>query len=207
MQGREIPFFTIEGQYYGGDQYWNTQWMMKNAGCSTATATEISIWLAKRGIAPALCPFDPQHVSRAAFLSLFSQIYPYVHPTVGGLTNIDRYGRMFQEYGASCGVNLAAAVLSGNAQASQAAAFIRSSIDADLPLAYLMLRHRDPRFDDFEWHWFTVTGYEEASAGLELIAATYGEKYRFALHDAWNTGFERKGGLVRVSPEGGSDAA
>ena len=79
----------------------------------------------------------------------------------------------------------------------EAAALIKGQIDAGFPIPYLMLRHTNPEYKDFVWHWFLCYGYEEKEDDFLITVATYGEATTFSLKDLWNTGYDEKGGLIR----------
>lgn len=197
MQRREVDFFTVEGGYYGGDQNWNRTPFLRLAGCSTTTACEASIYLARtREEMRALYPYDRTHITRKDFCDFTEFVYPYLHPGPFGLTSIEKYAQMFASYASSRGVHLVPATLDGAVPVRSAQDFIRRSIDNGRVLAYLMLRHRDLRFDDFVWHWFTVTGYSADADTFALIAATYGRRHLLDLSAAWDTGYTKRGGLV-----------
>ena len=63
-------------------------------------------------------------------------------------------------------------------------------------MPYLMLRHQNPEYKDFVWHWFLCYGYEETEHSFRIDVATYGESAALDLADLWNTGCEEKGGLI-----------
>ena len=109
---------------------------------------------------------------------------------------------------------------SGEEDVELAIQVVKTQIDRGLPIPMLMLNHHDKKFKDYDWHWFIVNGYAEGtkapppgpwdSAGCEasnsespdgsqrfyIKTATYSEWDWFDLRDFWDTGFERKGGLV-----------
>ena len=73
---------------------------------------------------------------------------------------------------------------------------IRNSIDAQIPAAYLMLKHQDKEYDFFQWHWFLVNGYEETTDMFKIKVATYGKAHWLDLRRLWDTGYDHKGGIV-----------
>ena len=201
MEKKELDFFTVEGGFYGGDQNWNRHAFMRLAGCSTTTACEACIHLARtRPDLRNLYPFDPHRITMDNFRDFTELVYPHVHPGPLGLTSIERYGSMFSSYTASRGILMQADLLDGNASSGAARDFIRASIDDGRVTAYLMLRHRDLQFDDFVWHWFTITGYETEGEQFRMIAATFGKRHLLDLDGAWETGFAKRGGLVSLRP-------
>ena len=62
------------------------------------------------------------------------------------------------------------------------------AIDRGLPVMYLMLSHADKEFDEYEWHWFNLTGYEtREDGGMQVTFATWGTKCSFDFMRAWDT--------------------
>ena len=57
---------------------------------------------------------------------------------------------------------------------------------------------RVKQFKDYTWHWFLVVGYEDLGEDLRIKTATYGEAEEFSLKEMWDTGYEEKGGLIRL---------
>jgi hypothetical protein len=88
--------------------------------------------------------------------------------------------------------------MAGDAPYGDAERFVRESIDGGSPVMYLMLTHKNPMLDDFQWHWFTLTGYEETGEGLFVDFATWGKKHTFLLRELWDTRTAKRGGMARV---------
>lgn len=198
----EIEFITVDGRHYGGDQNWGRRFIMRLGGCSTVTACEIALCLARSGgELRRLYPFDTGNVTRDDFITYCEEVFAFVHPGLRGLTDIRKYADGLARFAGSCGVRLRIRTLDGSCSTQAASEFIRENVDAGLPVAYLMLNHKDPRFEDFEWHWFTVTGYRIVHEDTELKVATYGRSHLLSLNDAWNTGYRWKGGLVAAAGE------
>ena len=51
---------------------------------------------------------------------------------------------------------------------------------------------------DYHWHWFNLAGYEKRGERFLVKAVTYGSFRWLDLEELWDTGYERKGGLIRV---------
>ena len=75
--------------------------------------------------------------------------------------------------------------------------FIRQ-IDSDSPIPYLMLKHQNKNghLEDYIWHWFILAGYEETEDDLMVKAVSYGEYKWFSLKELWDTGYDKKGGMI-----------
>ena len=194
---RELDFVNIDGTYYGGDQNWHTHPMMKLGGCSAVCACEACIYLAKEFPQfKKLYPYDTERVTKEDFLRFFETMFQYIHPGIGGLTSIDKFEKMFMKYIATTGVDVTLKKLPGCEAPLAARRFVKQSIDAGLPVMYLMLKHADPGFDEYEWHWFNLTGYEEKGEDMEVTFATWGQKHVFDFDRAWDTKKCWRGGML-----------
>ncbi len=196
---KELDFFKIDGTYYGGDQNWHTHHMMKLGGCSAICACEQCVQAARdfaglRG----LYPYDPNHVSKTDFLRFFETMFRYIYPGIGGLTSVDKFERMFQRYAESVNVPISFQKLDGHADIEQAKTFVKEAIDDGVPVMYLMLKHADVAFDEFEWHWFNLTGYEQHADTMTTTFATWGRKCSFDFVRAWDTRRFFRGGMLRI---------
>jgi len=197
---KELDFFRIDDAYYGGDQNWHTHHMMKLGGCSAVCACEQCIVLARSFPAlRKLYPYDPFHVTREDFLKFFELMFRYIYPGIGGLTSIDKFERMFLRYAQDAGVGLALEKIDGHADISQAKKFVQGAIGNGVPVMYLMLKHFDVAFDEYEWHWFNLTGYESDGEEMNVIFATWGKRCSFDFVRAWNTGKFWRGGMLRIA--------
>lgn len=197
---KELDFFKIDGTYYGGDQNWHTHPIMKLGGCSAVCACEQCIALARSfPLLEKLYPYDPFHVTREDFLKFFEIMFRYIYPGIGGLTSIDKFERMFLRYAQDAGIGLVFEKLDGHAEISQAKKFVQKAIGDGVPVMYLMLKHFAAEFDEYEWHWFNLTGYESCDEEMSVIFATWGNRYSFDFVRAWNTGKFWRGGMLRIA--------
>ena len=73
---------------------------------------------------------------------------------------------------------------------------LMGQIDKGFPLPCLVLKHKNPMFKDYVWHWFLLTGYDTAGDSCMTKAVTYGEWQWLDMDELWDTGFEKKGGLI-----------
>ena len=46
------------------------------------------------------------------------------------------------------------------------------------------------------WHWFLLIGYKEYDDNIMVKAVTYGNYEWLDLNELWDTGYEKKGGLI-----------
>ena len=73
---------------------------------------------------------------------------------------------------------------------------VKDRIDKKMPVPMLVLMHKNPKFKDFVWHWFLLTGYEEIDEKFMVKVVSYGSYRWFDFKELWNTGHKRKGGLI-----------
>ncbi|HBG11374.1 MAG TPA: hypothetical protein DDX68_04980, partial [Clostridium sp.] len=82
--------------------------------------------------------------------------------------------------------------------AKAAAREVMSQIDQGISIPFLQLRHKNVNFKDLVWHWFMLVGYEEFEDEFYVKIATYGGFRWLSFYELWDTGFERKGGMVLI---------
>lgn len=200
---KELDYFEIDGAF-GGNQEWFTNVVMNIGGCGAATACDCCIYFARERGLKELYPFDSDNLNREDYKK-FSQIMkPYIRPRVGGVKRLSWFVEGLQKYIEDCEaetgkelVHIKMEELSGNCLEKEAENLVRAQIDRGIPLACLMLHHKDKeKFKDFIWHWFLLVGYEETEDDFQVVIATYGERTVFSLKELWDTGYEEKGGLV-----------
>ena len=229
MLKKELDYHYIEGSY-GGNQEWFAGPMMKLGGCGAETACESSIYFS-RHFGLNLYPFDVDHLSVEDYKKFGSIMKPYLSPRMTGIDRLDIFIDGFNAYledranevGAE--KTLKMEEFSGEQSLEEAISVIKAQIDNGFPIPMLMLNHRDRRFKDYDWHWFIVNGYaedikapspgpysgagcaasnsasEDGTERFYIKTATYSEWDWLDFKDFWDTGFDRKGGLVLLSLE------
>lgn len=204
---RHLDYFEIEGSY-GGSQDWFTNIVMHVGGCGAATACDTCIYLALRKGMKGLYPGDAGRLTKQAYKEFSMKMKPYLKPRAGGIdrleTYIEGYARYLADLGNEDGRSLHMEPLDGETDVEEAKAAVRRQIDRGLPIPYLLLYHKDKKqFGDFTWHWFLLTGYEEREGRFYVTAATYGAATRLDFEEMWDTGYEKKGGMVLYALEDG----
>ena len=196
-----LGYFTIEGTP-GGNQDWLPEWDMNMGGCAAVTACDtciFRIFLSRRDEYRSLYPFNPERLSRSDFVRFASVMKPYLSPRYHGIDFLETYICGFYDYMAAAkNTRLTLEGLSGNVPYDDFAKAITSQLDRNLPVPFLLLNHKNPKLDDFQWHWFILAGYDEADEGINILTVTYGEYQWFNLRDVYETGYDRKGGMIRI---------
>ena len=219
MKRNELKHHYIEGSY-GGNQEWFSGLMMKKGGCGAETACECSIYFAQN-MGKDLYPFDPDHLTVKDYVAFSEIMKPYLSPRMTGIDRLDIFIDGFSSYISDRGVSgIRMEEFSGDEDVEIAISKVKSQIDKGYPIPMLMLNHRDKRYKDYDWHWFIVNGYCEdveapppgpwkgagcpasnskspdGSERFYIKTATYSEWDWFDFRDFWDTGHNRKGGLV-----------
>ena len=161
---RELEYFTIEGSF-GGNQEWFSNLVMYAGGCAAATACDCCIYFARQTGLTALYPYDAECLSKRDYKK-FSQIMkPYLRPRMQGVRKLEWFVEGFQKYIRDVNertdkrIEIRMRPFSGAHSFPEAAAFVRSQIEAGYPIPCLLLRHKNTqRYKDYIWHWFVVMG-------------------------------------------------
>lgn len=190
---RELDYFTI-GSSIGGNQEWFIDPMMRLGGCAAETACDSSIWFTLH-FGKHLYPYDIHDLQKKDYRAFGARMKPYLRPRFRGIDRLsiyrDGFGAYLHQHGED-GIQMEE--FPGTMPAEAAFQRIREQIDAELPVPMLMLKHRDPAFEDFVWHWFILAGYDARRMAVKTV--TYSEAQWVDFPRFWNTGFSEKGGLI-----------
>ncbi len=193
-----IDYFKV-GDTPGGNQDWCTDFWMHLGGCGALAACDMAICLAKNKGQKDAVPYDPNHMTKQQYLDLSMRMKPYIHPRIGGVTKLSYFTEGFRKYMKNRGYQIEFDTISGKEDYEKAEIFVKGAIDQNLPVSYLMLRHRNPEFDDLNWHWFMITGYKTDRDGRTVLQYhTYGGVHYADFQRLWNTGMYRRGGMIRI---------
>ena len=194
----EIDYYLIGG-LPGFSQDWFPVGWMRLGGCAAVTACDASIMLARDEGLTALCPCDPSHVTRQSYLDFADVMRPYLHPRWGGIDTlkiyIDGFGQYIRDVGADDAISLSG--VEGNEPWETARDAIREQIDRGRVVPFLTLYHQNRKFAEYEWHWYNIAGYDD-SDGFSVRAVTYAAEEWLDLASLWDTGYEKKGGIILI---------
>lgn len=195
---KQLPYFEIEGEF-GGNQDWFTNVVMHVGGCAAATACDSCIYFALHKGQEELYPYDIHALTKEDYKAFSMKMKPYLKPRRGGVDELSIYIEGFQKYLSDIGMGIDMEAFSGTHSFAEAKKAVMYQIDSGYPIPYLLLRHQDKeQFKDFIWHWFLLVGYEEKEDSDDILVttATYGEGFVFSLQEMWDTGCEKKGGMI-----------
>lgn len=172
---------------------------MYDGGCAAVTACDLCIYLARVKGVKVLYPYRADNLSKTDYLSFSAIMKKYLHPSWQGIDTLERYLSGLSAYWNHTGAGiLKADGLHGTVSWKEAAGQIRERIDDGILVPYLLLYHKNSRFKDFQWHWFNLAGYEKFEDEFYVKAVTYGDFCWFNLRELWNTGYQKKGGIIRI---------
>lgn len=196
-QAFHIDYYSIEGSP-GGNQDWCGDFWMNLGGCAALAAGDMAICLSKNYGLKDCCPYDPDRMTVREYSDYAMILKPYIRPRFNGVTRLSIFTDGFARYLADRGYEPEYEVCPGREDVKTAAEFLRKALSRNLPVACLILSHRNPDFKDLNWHWFSLTGYEIENGQFKVFYHTYGEKLSADLEKLWNTGSALKGGLVAL---------
>lgn len=191
---KELEHFQV-GRAYGGSQAWYHDRWMRMGGCAAVTACDCAIYFdLYKGTH--LYPYGLVHIQKREYLRFGIEMRPYLRPRWSGIDTLeifmDGFGGFLSDRGVSAGME----PLHGERPFADAADALRAQIDGGLPVPCLILRHQNPAFRDYDWHWFLLNGYDVLNDRLLVKAVTYGGWRWLDFAGLWDTGNARRGGLV-----------
>lgn len=193
---RELEHFYI-GNSYGGNQDWFRSFMMRLGGCGAETACDSTVYFALHRGFRNLYPFDISHLNRKEYVDFAHMMEKYLWPRMSGIDRLDIFVNGYGKFLADAGEDrIKMDMLDGNKPYEEAAYAIIKQIEAGIPVPILILNHKNREYRDYNWHWFLINGYEETVTGLKIKAVTYSEYKWLDFRRLWETGFERRGGLI-----------
>ena len=194
---KELDYFWV-GEEYGGRQSLLPDFIMRFAGCAAVTACDSLIYMTLYKNLKNLCPFSTDQLRGRDYVAFFKTVKPYLRPRLMGINRLEIFVAAFKKFLKEHGTFfLDVLPWSGDHDEQDTVNTIRQQIDRGFLIPYLLLHHKNPNFENYEWHWFLLTGYDEKPDGRFLVkAVTYGAYEWLDFAKLWNTGYDRKGGLI-----------
>ncbi len=198
---KELQYFTVD-KSYGGNQDWFRDPMMKLGGCAAATVCDTSIYMSLYQDKKHLYPYDINNLNKADYISFAAKMKPYLKPRWKGINTLNIYIDGINQYLSDTGEKaIKVSGLSGDMPYEQAASLLCKQIDKEMPVPYLLLKHKASSMSFFVWHWFLLVGYETDGDEIRVKAATYGNYHWLSLRELWETGYQEKGGMIILAPK------
>lgn len=194
---KELDYFWV-GEEYGGRQSLLPDMIMRFAGCAAVTACDSLIYMTLYKNLKNLCPFSTDQLRGRDYVAFFKTVKPYLRPRLMGINRLEIFVAAFKKFLKEHGTFfLDVLPWSGDHDEQDTVNTIMQQIDRGFLIPYLLLHHKNPNFENYEWHWFLLTGYDEKPDGRFLVkAVTYGAYEWLDFAKLWNTGYDRKGGLI-----------
>lgn len=193
---KELGHFYI-GNSYGGNQDWFRTFMMRLGGCGAETACDSSIYFALHKGFAGLYPYSLDEIKRKEYVNFAHMMENYLWPRMSGIDRleifVDGYGKYLKDSGVD-GISME--MLDGSRPFEEAAAALRNQIDNGIPVPMLVLNIKYRELKDYNWHWFLVNGYDLNGEEMKVKAVTYSEYEWIDFRKLWETGYERRGGLI-----------
>ena len=193
---KELSLYFI-GTSYGGNQEWFSGLSMRFGGCAAETACECCIYLDKyKGTS--LYPFDIKNITRSDYRRFGDIMKPYLHPRLSGIDRLSIYLDGFGKYLRERGSAITLRGVEGSEDTVKAKQFLVTQLNNEIPVPFLCLNHQNPRFKEYEWHWFLINGYDENGGKLTVKTVTYSSYEWLDFDELWNSGRARKGGFILI---------
>lgn len=193
---KELPHFAI-GSAYGGSQDWCTDNWMRIGGCAAITACDSSIFLMLHKGRRELYPYALNDITRKDYVDFADIMKPYLYPREGGVDRleiyIDGFGKFLRDRGEK---NVSMSPWSGEQRLLETKDVIKKQINGGWLIPALTLQHIRPSMQEYVWHWYLLNGYDEQKDVFLVKAVTFGTWRWLDFSLLWDTGFDRKGGLV-----------
>lgn len=169
---RSFPIIEDDGRsWYGGDQDWYPDRWQRMAGCASVAGANLAAFYD-------LCMPAAGHIyQKQEFLEIMQQVYRYMRPGANGFPHVQKFADQFCAFARDHGRDFAAAVARDWHDSDTPRELICRELQAQNPVALLVLRHLAPELEDNTWHWMTITGYEADTDRLVLSNCGLRESY------------------------------
>lgn len=187
---------------YGGDQEWFPGDFQRLAGCGSVTGSNIAaIYALSREGWKELYQVRPDESAEdyESYLNLMQTMYQYMKPGFMGYPLIGRFAKDFKKYASDRGIKLRSEQMFLPKTKKQALDFILPALKQGHPVAFLILRHPAYELREDNWHWVTITGFDEEKE--KLIWSNCGEREEIDWNMLFDTDKKYYVGIVKFKEE------
>ncbi|MCH3914462.1 MAG: hypothetical protein LKE29_04100 [Acidaminococcaceae bacterium] len=196
MEKMELKSVEIEG-YIGGSQSWFKDLWMKMGGCAAVTACDSSIYFAQNFGMKNLYPFDLGRLSKKDYVEFSKIMKPYLKPRFSGIDKLEIYEEGYGEFLRERNEKrITLKGISADVPLKEFTTAAIQQLDKQIPIPCLVLKHKNKKLKNYVWHWFLLMGYEKHEDYVAVKAVTYGSYEWLSLEEIWDSGYEKKGGLI-----------
>lgn len=186
----------------GADQLWYPEEWQRKAGCGPTTASVLVSYLAQNR--PACAPLYPSGSwEKQDVLALMEEMWTCITPGRHGVNTVHLFTKGLAQFAGGRHVDLPLRALDiprfkiARPTVDQCAAFLRSALTRDAPVAWLNL-HSGEVEDLDDWHWVLIIALEEHSDGPLMCTILDGGKELNVDFRLWFQTTKAGGGLVSV---------
>ena len=195
---KELEYYKL-GAEIGFNQDYFTDYWMKLGGCAAVTAMDMSIYLDRINDEKKLYPFDRNNIVVEDYIKFSKIMKPYLRPRWTGIDKLKIYIEGMNSFLEDRDYDKVEILgISGHEDYEVARKSLKEQVDKGMLVPILTLKHKSPKYNFYEWHWYNLSGYEEREDGLYVKAITYGDYAWLNFEELWNTGFKKKGGLIII---------
>ena len=196
-------------KFFGGNQYWYPKGdFVPGGACGATTASNILAYIlltrpellekAKNEGLDGLSK-PPIKTSKADFIGFMKKVYRYFSPSIIGL-HAPYFLKGMQKLSEQYGFSMSAKKLSipvrnmKRPPFSDVIKFIRAALEADIPVAYLILSTGGVQ-NLYKWHWVTIIGLDNKNKKIRILDNTQASWVEL---DAWLEKSRLGGAFIRI---------
>ena len=155
----KCPKIYRDGKYlaYGGNPEWFPGTFQRRAGCGSVTGTNIAVC---EGLFSEEVE-NSESIPHESYLELMEGMYQYMTPGFMGYPLIGKFKKDFLSFASDRGKKLKARSMFLPRNRQDCLDFIKEGLYHGHPTALLIWRHSRKEFREDNWHWVTITGYDE----------------------------------------------
>ncbi|MDO4605303.1 MAG: hypothetical protein Q4B23_04920 [Helcococcus sp.] len=172
-------------KYYGGNQSWFTQKDLKNRGCGTVSAENITAYMSKV-FSSKKNLYSRGELTKVNFIKHMYDVEKYLSPSIIGVPTLGAFENGIEKFAKSRGVSLNAFWSDNKVNKTTFTNYIKSGLRANYPVAYLQYYNSNQK--QYNWHWMTITKYFKnlRSNNTSIIVSTWGGKQILNFDALWS---------------------
>lgn len=190
LDEKQLYIYDSQNSHFGGNQYWYPKKFHQLSGCGPIAAANITAYLAQTFPNKYRNLFAYEGLMyKNNFLEHMIEIRKFVKPGIFGLTSVHQFSDNVLAFSKKRELTLTSHILDDKAAKIEAAtSFIIEALTQKLPIAILILKHPIKEFEEYTWHWMTITGLRlDSKDNIYYISvSTYGERREINLNMLWN---------------------
>lgn len=172
-----IVYIKDRPEGYGGNQEWFLKDWQRKAGCGSTSGVNLAAYYALNySNESGMYKGDILRFKLPEYLHLMEEMFSYMKPGLFGYPYVKKFGKQFVKYCRNNNFNMKANILDKFTTTHEAYSYVKRSIDSGNPVALLILLHRAKELREDNWHWVTITGYEEQEGKSNVMISNCGKK-------------------------------